>query len=67
MHTRVIGAQMFWPNFPENWPFKAKPELRMTLAELHQDHPVCLKAIYMIESLVFQATMLEKWPGLLEA
>jgi hypothetical protein len=67
MATRVIGAKMFWPNFPDNWPFKSKAELRMKLAELHAEHPACLKAIYMAESTGFQAKMLEKWPDLLTA
>ena len=65
METRIAGVRMFWPNFPENWPFKSKDDLRFKLAELHEEHPACLKAIYMAESTAFQAKMLERWPNLL--
>ena len=65
LETRVICGQQFWPLFPTNWPFKSKPELRMQLAELHEEHAACLKAIFMAESPTFQAKMLERWPDLL--
>lgn len=65
MATAVLCGRQFWTNFPENWPFKSGVELRMKLAELHEDHLVCLKAVFMAESRSFQVKMLERWPDLL--